>query len=194
MIKEIKEYAIINDVPIIQDEGLNFILKQIDKYNVKNILEVGSAIGYSSIKMANFKKDLKITTLELDTRRYHQAIENIKALNLHDRIKVINIDGNDFKSDEKFDFIFLDGPKSQYSNMLENLYHNLNKGGIIVVDNLVFYGLVFQDKPKVSRRTRQLVEKIKIFREEILKDSRFNVVLYDDIGDGMGILIKKGDS
>ena len=87
--------------------------------------------------------------------------------------------------------IFLDGPKSQYDNMLNHLFDNLAINGIVVVDNLGFYGLVYEERPKVRRRTRQLVEKIKLFRENIVNDDRFEVIFYDDIGDGMGLIIKR---
>lgn len=191
MIENIKKYALDNDVPIIKDEGLSFILDKIKEYKVTSILEVGSAIGYSAIKFATADKDIKVTTIEVDTNRYNLALKNINDLNLNQKIEILNMDANDFKSDKKFDMIFLDGPKSQYDNMLNHLYTNLLPGGIIIVDNLVFYGLVFQEHPKVRRRTRQLVEKLKLFRQNILQDKRFTVYLYDDIGDGMGLLVKK---
>lgn len=193
MLEEIIEYAEVNDIPIIQNQGLTFLLDNIDKFNVENILEVGSAIGYSAIMIAKHNVKINITTIEVDIKKYHMAHDNIKKFNLLDRIEVINLDANDYKSDKKFDMIFLDGPKSQYSNMLNNLYNNLKAGGIVIVDNLGFYGLVYQEKPKVRRRTRQLVEKIKLFRKEIQADKRFKVELYDDIGDGMGLLIKRED-
>lgn len=191
MVENIKKYALENDVPIIKDEGLNFILDIVDKYQIKSILEVGSAIGYSAIKFALHSKDITVTTIEIDPVRYNLAVNNVNDLNLSQKIEVVNDDANKFKSDNKFDMIFLDGAKSQYENMLNNLYDNLLPGGVIVVDNLVFYGLVFQERPKVRRRTRQLVEKIKLFRENIANDDRFEVYLYDDIGDGMGLLVKK---
>lgn len=191
MIEDIKEYAEENDIPNIQDQGLTFLLDNIDKYKVLKVLEVGSAIGYSSIMVAKHNPNILVTTIEVDIKRYHLAQENIKKEGLSDRIEVINLDANDYKSDKKFDLIFLDGPKSQYSNMLNNLYDNLSTNGIVVVDNLGFYGLVYQEKPNVRRRTRQLVEKIKLFRDNIKKDKRFEVIFYDDIGDGMGLLIKR---
>lgn len=191
MSDKMREYAHLNNVPIIQDEGLGFLLKHIDKYNVKNILEVGSAIGYSAIMMAKSKKDVKILTIEIDSKRYEMAKHNIKVLGLDNQISIINLDANDYKSQTKYDLIFLDGAKSQYDNMLNNLYDNLSDNGIIIVDNLGFHGLVYLNDLKIKRRTRQLVEKIKLFREHILNDDRFDVILYDEIGDGMGLLINK---
>ena len=191
MLEKIKEYAHLNNVPIIQDEGLNFLLQNIDKYNVKSILEVGSAIGYSAIMMAKANKDLNILTIEIDPKRYEMAKQNIEGFQLNDQISIINLDANNYKSDTKYDLIFLDGAKSQYDNMLNNLYDNLSDSGIIIVDNLGFHGLVYVKDLKIKRRTRQLVEKIKLFRKHIVEDDRFEVILFDDIGDGMGLLINK---
>ncbi len=191
MIDKIKEYAKFYDIPIIEDEGLAFLLKQIDTYKVKNILEIGSAIGYSAIMMAKQNKEIKILTIEINTKTYNVAKSNIKDMGLDNQIEILNLDGNDYHSDKKYDLIFLDGAKSQYDNMLNNLYNNLSDNGIVIVDNLVFYGLVYQKNPQVRRRTRQLVDKIKLFRENIINDKRFKVILFDDIGDGMGLLINK---
>ncbi len=191
MIDEIIDFAEINDVPIIQEQGLTFLLNKIDEFNIGNILEVGSAIGFSAIMMALHKDEIQITTLEKDIKRYNVARANIIKNNLADRIGIFNIDANDYKSEKKYDMIFLDGPKSQYDNMLNHLFDNLAINGIVVVDNLGFYGLVYEERPKVRRRTRQLVEKIKLFRENIVNDDRFEVIFYDDIGDGMGLIIKR---
>lgn len=191
MIDEIIDFAEINDVPIIQEQGLTFLLNKIDEFNIGNILEVGSAIGFSAIMMALHKDEIQITTLEKDIKRYNVARANIIKNNLADRIGIFNIDANDYKSGKKYDMIFLDGPKSQYDNMLNHLFDNLAINGIVVVDNLGFYGLVYEERPKVRRRTRQLVEKIKLFRENIVNDDRFEVIFYDDIGDGMGLIIKR---
>ncbi len=191
MIEEIIDYAQKNDIPIIQQQGLTFLLSKIDEFNIVNVLEVGSAIGYSAIEMALYKENILITTLEKDIKRYNLAVKNISDNNLDKRVKIINIDANDYKSDIKYDMIFLDGPKSQYENMLNHLFDNLALNGIVVVDNLGFYGLVYEERPKVRRRTRQLVDKIKLFREHIVSDERFEVIFYDDIGDGMGLIIKR---
>ena len=191
MIEKIKEYANLNNIEIIQDEGFDFLLYNFEKYKVRSILEVGSAIGYSALMMAKSNRNLNILTIEINADRYLLAKSNIKHCGFNNQIKILNLDANDFKSQLKYDLIFLDGPKSQYDNMLNNLYENLSDTGIIIVDNLGFYGLVYKEELNVKRRTKQLVKKIRVFREHILVDDRFNVTLYDNIGDGMGLLINK---
>lgn len=191
MIESMRKYAEENRVPIINDEGLNFLLKHIDQYNVKNILELGSAIGYSAIMMSNHNKDIMITTIEKDVERYNLAVSNIAAMHMNDTIEIHCMDALEFETDKKYDMIFLDLAKSKYDVMLNRFYPNLNEGGIVIVDNLGMYGLVFEEQLKVKRRVRLLVEKIKIFRENIINDERFETTIYDDIGDGIGVLIKR---
>ena len=91
-IKEIKDYAIENNVPIMEDSGIDFLTTFIIKKQIKNILEVGTAIGYSAIMMALTSNDVHITTIERDETRYMEALKNIKKFNLEDRITLIFID------------------------------------------------------------------------------------------------------
>ncbi len=191
MLEDIRAYAKENRVPIINDEGLQFLTKQIEKYGSKDILELGSAIGYSAIMMTRINDEINIVTIEKDETRYAEAVKNIEAMKLNDRIEIHLMDALDFNTDRKFDLIFLDLAKSKYELMLNKFYDNLNEGGIILVDNLGMYGLVFEEKLKVRRQVRQLVEKIRKFRKNILEDDRFDVTIYDDIGDGIGILQKR---
>lgn len=191
MIESIKTYAEENRVPIIKDEGLRFLVEHIKKYDVKDILELGSAIGYSAIMMANVDEDIMITTVEKDEERYDMAVENIEKCHLSDRIDIHLGDALTFETDKKYDMIFLDLAKSKYDVMLNRFYPNLKEGGIVIVDNLGMYGLVFEEELHVKRRVRQLVEKIKIFRTNIINDERFDTTIYDDIGDGIGVLVKR---
>ncbi len=191
MIEAMRKYAKENRVPIINDEGLEFLTSQINKYNCKHILELGSAIGYSAIMMSKIDEDISIVTIERDEERFEQAINNVNKLNLENRIDVHLMDAIDFNTDDKFDMIFLDSAKSKYELMINKFYPNLNEGGIIIVDNLGMYGLVFEEKLKVRRQVRQLIEKIRKFRSNILVDERFDVTIYDDIGDGIGVLVKR---
>lgn len=193
MIKKMEEYAELHKVPIINEEGLAFLIKQIRQYNVIDILELGSAIGYSAIMMSEENDKIRIVTVEKDEERHAEAVKNIKAMNKNEEIELHLADALEFETDKEFDMIFLDLAKSRYEAMLNKFYPNLRKGGIVVVDNLGMYGLVYKKDLKVRRQVRQLVEKIRKFRENILVDDRFEVTMYDDIGDGIAVLVKKGD-
>ena len=142
---ELREYAKINNVPIIQDEGLHFLRQMIILKQCKNILEIGTAIGYSSIQMA--KLGANVDTIEINENMYNLAIENIKKANLENKINVffkdaLEIDINDLK---KYDLIFIDAAKAQYINFFNKFKVLLNDNGIIITDNLLFHGLVLEE-------------------------------------------------
>lgn len=180
-IYNLKEFAIKNDVPIINDEGLAFLLELITKYNVKHILEIGTAIGYSAINMANL--DTKIITVERDYFMYNEALKNIKEANLEENIQVLYADALEVEINHTFDLIFIDAAKAQYQKFFEKFKFNLNPQGIIVCDNLNFHNL---DINEVSRGTRQLLKKIQKFKDFLKENEEFDTIIYD-IGDGISV-------
>ena len=185
-ISELEEYAKINNIPIIQSDGINFIINEIKKRNIKNILEIGSAIGYSAIRMALAKDDINVVTIERDTIRYNEAINNINNFNLNTRIKVINIDAFDYIDSNKYDLIFIDAAKGQYIKFFEKFKHNLNDNGIIVTDNLEFHGMVNNTDQIKNRNTKQLVKKIEKYILFLKDNKDFNTTFYS-VGDGISI-------
>ena len=190
-IDNIKEYAKINRVPIINDEGLVFLLEQINKYQVKEVLEIGSAIAYSAIMMA--KNGANVTTIERDQKMYEQAIKNIADLGLTTKIKVVYKDALTAFADvasKEYDLLFIDAAKAQYEKFF-NLYTPLlKKGGIIICDNLDFHGLVETDLTKYKRHLRQMLTKIKNFRTFLINNPDYITTIYK-IGDGLSLSIKK---
>ena len=104
-LQSIKKYALENNIPIMQDEGIDFLKNFIEKKEIKNILEVGTAIGYSAIMMCLVDKDVMVTTIERDETRYMEALKNIKKFNLENRITLIFNDALTVEFDEKFDLI-----------------------------------------------------------------------------------------
>lgn len=186
IIKEIEEYAKINDVPIITLDGIEFIETLIKDNHVKSILEIGSAIGYSSIKMALLDEHIQIDTIERDVERFNIAKSNIEKFNLNKRINIYNIDAFDFISENKYDLIFIDGAKSQYTKWFIQFSKYLNDDGIIVCDNLEFHGHVENYENIESRNLRQLVRKIREFIEFLQNNKEYETKFYD-IGDGISV-------
>lgn len=180
-IYNLKEFAVKNNVPIINDEGLAFLLELITKYNVKHILEIGTAIGYSAINMANL--DTKIITVERDYFMYNEALKNIKEANLEENIQILYADALEVEINDTFDLIFIDAAKAQYQKFFEKFKQNLNPNGIIVCDNLNFHNL---DINKVSRGTRQLLKKIQKFKDFLTENEEFETIIYN-IGDGISV-------
>ena len=113
IINEIRAYAKEEKVPIMMDDGLKFLIEYIAKNKIQSVLEIGTAIGYSSIMMALSNPSLTITTIERDEKRYLEALKNIKKLKLEDRITLIFNDALDVSLSEKYDLIFIDAAKAQ---------------------------------------------------------------------------------
>lgn len=185
-ILDIKKYAKKNNVPIMQDEGIEFICDYIKENNVKSILEIGSAIGYSAIKFASLDSDIYVTTIERDKERYDMAVSNINGMNLSSRITIYNDDALNIEIKGKYDLIFIDAAKSQYIKFFEKYKENLNENGVIISDNLLFHGMVEHPEMTHNRNTRQLVGKIKKYVDFLKNNAEFNTKFYE-LGDGVSV-------
>lgn len=190
VIKDLENYAELNNIPIMQEEGLTFMLSYIKEHKVKTILEIGAAIGYSAIRMALLDPEIRIVTVERDLERYNEAIKNIKAFNLEDRITIYHMDAFQLDLEEQFDFIFIDAAKAQYIKFFEKFKKNLKEGGTILSDNLNFHGLTHQSERIESRNLRQLVRKIKAYIDFLQQNEEFDTKFYD-LGDGIAISTRK---
>ncbi len=190
-INSIKEYAYANNIPIMQDEGINYLINYIKENNIKNILEIGTAIGYSAIMMCMADKDVSVVTIERDEKRYLEAIKNIKKFKLEERIHLIYNDALEVKLNNQYDLIFIDAAKAQNKNIFERFEKNLRESGTIITDNMNFHGLIFEDEKNItSRNLRQLVRKIKDYRIFLENNNYYETEILN-IGDGIAISIKK---
>lgn len=191
MIREIKEYAKKNNIPIMVDDGIDFLTALIFKRHVTNILEIGTAIGYSAIMMALVHPNVKVTTIERDEKRYLEAVKNVKAFGLEDRITLIYNDAFDVSLSDKFDMIFIDAAKAQNKKLFEMFEKNLKKNGFIITDNLKFHGLVSKKEEEIkSRNLRGLVRKIKDYIEFLKTNTKYETEFFD-VGDGISVSTKK---
>lgn len=191
-LKKIHDQARQEHVPIMKDDGMVFLLDYLRKHeNIRDILECGTAVGYSAIRMAGVRWDMRIDTLEIDPEMYAEACRNVLQQGLQDRIRCHLCDAADFVTDRIYDLIFVDAAKSQYRRYLEHFYRNTMPGSVFVFDNLNFHGIV--DDPGLSgnRGTLQMTRKIKTFREHLLNDSRFETEFYPEIGDGVAVARRK---
>ncbi len=187
LIKYMKDYALDNNVPIMTEGGINYLMKYIKKNNIKRILEVGTAIGYSAICMCSCDSDIYVTTIERDEKRYLEALKNIKKANMEDRINLIYKDALDVNLDEEYDLIFIDAAKAQNRNFFERFEKNLAEDGTIITDNMNFHGLVNKDLESIeSRNLRQLVRKVKEYREFLENNKNYTTEFFD-VGDGIAV-------
>lgn len=185
-IRLIEEYAKKNNIPIMLKDGIEFLTQYIKENKVKTVLEIGSAIGYSAIKMALVDESIKVTTIERDTSRFNEAVKNIKEFNLENQIEIINADALEYTTDKQFDLIFIDAAKAQYIKFFEKYKTNLKQEGTIISDNLDFHGLVKNPELTSNRNTKQLVRKINTYIEFLKENKEFKTE-FISLGDGIGI-------
>lgn len=189
-IKVMKEYAVKNNVPIMMDDGINFLTNFIIKHQIKNILEIGTAIGYSTILMTLVNPNVKVTSIERDHERYLEAVKNVKKFGLEDRITLIYNDASVVELDDKYDLIFIDAAKGKNMAFFKKFSKNLNEKGFIVTDNINFHGYVNMDESEIkTRNLRGLVRKIKDYIL-FLKDNQDYKTEFYDVGDGIAVSSK----
>ena len=191
--KKLEIYASENRIPIMQKDGILYLCDYIKNNNIKNILEIGSAIGYSSIMMASVDSDIHIVTIEKDEERYNVAVDNIKKYNLDKQISIFWGDASDFSFDEKFDLIFIDAAKGKNSFFFDKFKDNLSYGGTIITDNLSFHGLVENEELVKTKNQRGIVNKIKNYIEFLDNNDEF-ITTYIEVGDKIAISKRRYDN
>lgn len=191
VIISMEQYAEANNIPIIEPESIKFIMKYIRLNNVKKVLEIGTAIGYSAILMANASSDVEITTIEKDEKRYREAVKNVNNSGLDKRIEVVYNDAAEVNlAGHSYDLIFIDAAKSGYIKFFEKFCNYLTPGGVIITDNLKFHGLVNNKSSIKSKNLKGIVDKIEQYIEFLNKNTDYVTKFYD-IGDGLSVSFKK---
>ena len=190
-IENIKE-----NIPIIRKGSQRLIRFMLEMKKPLNILEVGTATGFSSVFMLEFlNKNAKITTIEKMEERAAKAEENFKKFDKSKRITLIKGDATDILSelvskDKTYDFIFMDAAKGQYINFLENIKKLLVSGGILITDNMLQEGRLLDSRYTVVRRDRTIHSRMREYANALLTDKEFETMLLES-GDGMAVSIKK---
>ena len=190
ILEEMEEYASKYNIPIMEHDGIEFLTSYIKEHNIKTILEVGTAIGYSATRMALLDKDIKVVTIERDENRYNEALKNIKKAGVENQITTILSDAFDVELDEQFDLIFIDAAKAQYIKFFEKFKHNLKENGVIISDNLNFHGLTHGNQEGLSRNVKGIVRKLNLYIDFLKNNEEFNTEFLE-LGDGVGISTRK---
>lgn len=187
VILDMERYAEENNVPIITKEVAKYLEFLIESYKVKNVLEIGTAIGYSGTLIANKIKRNNgvLTTIEIDEERYKLALENFKKSNL-DNVEAILGDASDVikKLDKSFDFVFIDASKGQYRDFFDSSYKLLEENGVIFIDNIMFRGYLYKEYPK---RFKTIVKRLDEFIDYLYENYNFVLLPF---GDGIGLVFK----
>ena len=187
LLKEMEDYAKAHYVPIIQKETMYFLRFVMSVLRPEKILEIGTAIGYSSLIFSEYLKEGgKIITVELDSDTANIARENFKKAK-NTSIKLIVGDGADvlLNTNEQFDVVFLDANKSLYLHSLPDIKRILKKGSVLIADNVLYKGMVASDELETFRK-KTLVKNLRDFLHEISNDGCFTTSILP-IGDGISV-------
>ncbi len=188
--KEIYDYGHKFGVPISLNDTLTFLCDTINKHGCKQVLEIGTAIGYGSISISQNTCAEHIDTLEIDPERIKVAKDFLTKNNVKN---VTIFEGNAINylktCTKKYDFVYMDGPKGQYPNYLPYILNLLNPNGILIADNLNFHGMVTGKIP-ITAGCRAMVKGLKKYIDLITTDKNLSTQILQ-IGDGLGVTIKK---
>ena len=193
-LRELEEYAEKNSVPIVEPETARFLSVMTQIIRPKRILEIGCAIGYSSILMSEaLCENGKITTLEYNPEMVITARKNIELAGASDKIEVVEADAKEYlsqiKEDGGFDLIFLDGPKAHYIYMLDDCVRLLRSGGIMIADNVLYKGMTADDN-HVIRRKITIVKRLRKYIDALMAHEQLSTSLIP-LGDGVTVSVKK---
>lgn len=193
-LEELEQDALKRNIPVMQKEGILFLIDQLKTRHAQSCLEIGSAIGYSAMMMVTHVEGLKVETIELDYMRYREAVQHIEERHLQESIYIHHDDALTFDTQQfviqKFDCLFIDAAKAQYQKFFEKYVPFVKDEGMIIVDNLDFHGMVFDIDHIKNRNTKQLVKKIKRFKDWIFQNEDFDVTYYP-VGDGICVIQRK---
>ncbi|EJT8157758.1 O-methyltransferase [Listeria monocytogenes] len=191
--EELEAYAKENEVPIMEPDSLYCLLQILDIQKPKRILELGTAIGYSALKMADKLPDAEIITVERDEERYKQAIHNIQRYGANDRVKVLLTDAiegaEEILAHGLFDAIFIDAAKAQYEKFFHIYTDSLAENGVIYSDNVLFKGLALDMTPEKQRKLR-VARKMRHFNDFLVTHPDFETTTIP-LGDGLSISKRK---
>ena len=193
-LQEIEKFARANHIPVLLGDSAEFLANIVSKKQPHNILEIGTAIGYSGTIMLLASEMANLTTIEKNEESFNRAKETFKTFNVDSRTEQLLGDGFEIIQDlnsknKKYDFIFLDGPKGQYLFYYPILLNMLSKGGCLLVDNVLFKGLV-RSTEDVGHKKRAMVTKLRKFLNEVETRTDINTTIHE-IGDGIAEIYKK---
>ena len=192
-LNELEQFSIETNVPIIRKEMQTLLKFLLDLTHPSNVLEVGTAIGFSSILMAeNLPKESHITTIEKYEKRIPAARENFKKFGVEDRITFLTGDATDILKtlDGPYDFIFMDAAKGQYINFMPDILRLLSKGGVLLSDNVMQDGDILESKFAVERRNRTIYKRMRDYLYELTHNDELTTVILP-VGDVVTVSTRK---
>jgi predicted O-methyltransferase YrrM len=196
LVREMEEYAREHRIPIMDRSGMETFIGLLRIQRPKRILEIGSAIGYSAIRMVSALEETSVVTIERDKERHDAAVEFIKRSGLGDRITIIEGDALLIPDESlpalQYDALFIDAAKGQYKRFFEKYSEHVEVGGIIYCDNMFMHGAVMLPDEDVPKRNRTMIRNLKEFTSWIIKHPNYETSLLP-VGDGILVAVKKRD-
>lgn len=192
-LKEVRLYAGQNGIPVIREDAERLLRLLVGIKRPKKILEIGTAIGYSAaVILSCCDPSSRLCSVEIDEERYLLAKKNLKELGLSDRAALFLGDAGEILPSltGSYDFIFVDGPKGQYLHFLPFLLEVMEKGCVLVCDNVNYRGLV-DGRVKMRRRSLTMVNNLREFLRRIEGDPRLETCVLD-VGEGVSVSVFKG--
>ncbi len=190
---EIYEQARARGIPVIRRETRELLKLLMLMQHPANILEIGTAVGYSALYMSKYAScHSHITTIELDTDRAEEARNNIKRLGMDSVITVLQGDAAEVLPtlSGSFDFAFVDAAKGQYLNYYEEVMRLLAPGGLILSDNVLQDGEILESHFLVTKRDRTIHDRMRDYLYTIKNDSRLETAILS-VGDGVALSIRR---
>lgn len=188
-VSEMESYAKEQRVPIMEPLGIDFLMQLIRIHQPQSILEIGTAIGYSALRMLEACPESKITTVERDDDRYHEALSNIRKLQADSSIRVIHGDALEVaetvEAHGPYDLLFIDAAKGKYEEFFHLYSPMLTDNGMIISDNVLFKGFVADDT-EANPRMAKIARKIRNFNEWLVHHPDYHTTIVP-IGDGVAI-------
>ncbi|MBP2634166.1 MAG: putative O-methyltransferase [Firmicutes bacterium] len=194
ILSEMEQYAVTHNVPIIQKESTQLLCEITAANKPVSILEIGTAIGYSTLLLAAaMPVHGKITTIELDEQRVTMAKRFFSQAGINNEIEFITGNAGEVLSGltGKFDFVFIDAAKGQYLDYLFKIMDKLSPGAIVIADNVLFRGWVLGSET-IPKRFRTIVKRLKAYLDFVSNDVRFDTVIHH-IGDGVAVSHYQGE-
>lgn len=188
-LEELRRSALAREIPVCDDETLQLLLSLVAIKQPKKVLEIGTAVGLSTIAVAFANENAEITTIEVEEDRFQEAKRNFSSFGVSERITAHLGDAEEFLSftNAKFDFIFLDGPKAQYEKYLPDLKRLLSIGGVLFSDDVLLFGWV-DGKEETPKKRHVIVEKLRSYLETLCADPDFQTSVLD-VGDGVAVSV-----
>ncbi|WP_216829083.1 O-methyltransferase [Alkalihalobacterium elongatum] len=193
LLLEMEEFASIHHIPIMELVGIEAMLQLLRIQQPNSILEIGTAIGYSAIRMAEAVDGVKVVTIERDEPRYKQALKYIEKAKLTDRIDIIFGDALEVSEQlefyPQFDVLFIDAAKGQYEKFFQIYKPFVRSGGVIISDNVLFRGFVAEENID-NKNHAGMAKKLRRYNEWLMKNEQFTTTILP-VGDGIALSIKK---